>query len=344
MKKRKNDRSTLADVGEFGFIGKIRPALKSNHPSVVLGLGDDAAVFKPSSGYDLVFTTDMLVEGRHFDFKFITPWQLGAKAIAVNISDCAAMGASPTVAVVSLGVAPAFPLADLEAFYDGLKGWGESFGAQIVGGDTVANDKFVVNVAMIGEVESGRAILRGGAKAGDVLAVTGTVGDSAAGLHALLNPSGKGKDAASLLIKRHLTPVPRFNVGRYLSTKRLASSAIDLSDGLSSEIHHLCEESGVGAEIHEEAIPLSGSLLHYCGENKLNPLDFALNGGEDYELLFTVPLAKISAIQRSASETGVDCKAIGRMVPKAKGITLITKTGKRMPLKSGGFDHFSSKI
>ena len=335
------DKKTLRSVGEFGFIDKIRESLKSKNPSVTLGIGDDAAIFKPTAGHEMVFTTDMLVEGRHFDFKWITPWQLGAKTMAVNISDCAAMGAKPTVAVVSLGVPKSFPVSDLEAFYDGMKSWGEQFGAQIVGGDTVGSDSFVVNIAMIGEVEAGRALKRSGAQAGDALFVTGTLGDSAAGLHALQHPSAKAKEAAAPLIKRHLTPVPRFNVGRSLSIQKWATSAIDISDGLSSEIHHLCEESDMGAEIHEEALPLSASLALYCEENGLNPLDFAINGGEEYELLFTVPLKKISDVLRNLSgETGVTVKSIGRMVPKAKGITFITRKGQRLPLEAKGFNHF----
>ena len=339
----KNQKETMGKVGEFAFIDKIRESLKSKNPSVTLGIGDDAAIFKPAKGHELIFTTDMLVEGRHFDFKWTSPWQLGAKTMAVNISDCAAMGAKPTVALVSLGVPKDYPVKDLEAFYDGMKSWGEQFGAQIVGGDTVGSEKFVVNIALIGEVEEGKALRRSGAKAGEALFVTGTVGDSAAGLAALQEGKSKG-EAASFLLKKHLTPVPRFNVGRYLSTKKLGSSAIDLSDGLSSEINHLCEESGVGAEIHEEALPLSPALLQFCEENQLHPLDFALNGGEDYELLFTVPLAKISeAVQKLPGETGVAVKSIGRMVPKAKGVTLITKKGERLPLTAKGFDHFSKK-
>lgn len=335
---------TLEHLGEFGFLEKIRASLKSKDPSVKLGIGDDAALFKPTPGHELVFTTDMLVEGKHFDFKWITPWQLGAKTMAVNVSDCAAMGARPTVAVVSLGVPKDTPVANLEAFYDGMKGWGESYGAQIVGGDTVSSDKFVVNVAMIGEVEAGHALKRSGAKVGDALFTTGTLGDSAAGLHSLQNPSEKGKEAASLLAKRHLTPTPRFTAGRFLSTKKLATAAIDISDGLSSEIHHLCEESGTGAEIHEEGLPISPSLLHYCGERGLDPLDFVLHGGEDYELLFTVPLPRIAdALRKLPAETGVAVKSIGRMVPQAKGITFINRKGERIPLASKGFDHFGKK-
>jgi thiamine-monophosphate kinase len=344
LKNEKNGKPTIGKSGEFGFIETIRSAMKTKNPSVVLGIGDDAAIFKPTPGHELIFTTDMLVEDRHFDFKWITPWQLGAKTMAVNVSDCAAMGAKPTVALVSLGVPKNFPVADLEAFYDGLKQWGESYGAQIVGGDTVGSDKFVVNVALVGEVEKGKALKRSGAQSGDALFVTGHLGDSAAGLHALQHPSPKGKETAPLLIKKHLTPVPRFAVGRALSTKKMATSAIDVSDGLSSEIHHLCEESGVGAEIHEEAIPYSDSLIHFCDENQLDPLDFALNGGEDYELLFTVPLPKISeVIQKLPGETGVAVKSIGRMVPKSKGITLITRKGQRIPLEAKGYDHFAAK-
>jgi thiamine-monophosphate kinase len=334
----------MGQTGEFGFIEKIRAAMKTKNPSVVLGIGDDAAVFKPTPGHEMVFTTDMLVEGRHFDFKTITPWQLGAKTMAVNVSDCAAMGAKPKAALVSLGVPANFPLKDLEIFYDGMRQWGESYGAQIVGGDTVGSDQFVVNVALVGEVEKGKALRRGGAKAGEALFVTGTLGDSAAGLHALQHPGGKGGETAPLLVKRHLSPVPRFTAGRVLSKGGLATSAIDVSDGLSSEIHHLCAESGVGAEIHEEAIPYSDALIHYCDANHLDPLAYALDGGEDYELLFTVPLARISQVlQKLPAETGVPVKSIGRMVPKAKGITLITRKGERVPLKAKGFDHFKKK-
>jgi thiamine-monophosphate kinase len=340
----KDKKENLGKVGEFGFIEKIRSAMKTKNPSVVLGIGDDAAIFKPTLGHELIFTTDMLVEDRHFNFKWITPWQLGAKTIAVNVSDCAAMGAKPTVAVVSLGVPSSFAVKDLEAFYDGMKGWAESYGAQIVGGDTVGSDKFVVNVALVGEVEKGKALKRSGAQVGDALFVTGTLGDSAAGLYSLQHPSAKGKGTAPLLVKRHLTPTPRFTVGRALSTKKWATSAIDISDGLSSEIHHLCEESDTGVEIHEEAIPYSDSLIHFCDENQLDPFDFALNGGEDYELLFTVPLAKISeVVQKLPGETGVAVKSIGRMVPKSKGITLINRKGQRVPLEAKGFDHFGGK-
>jgi thiamine-monophosphate kinase len=345
LKNNQESKETLGSVGEFGFIGKIRSGVKTRaKSSVILGIGDDAAIFKPTPGHELVFTTDMLVEGRHFDFKFISPWQLGAKTMAVNISDCAAMGAKPTVAVVSLGAPASFPITDLEAFYDGLQSWGESYGVEIVGGDTVGADSFIVNVALIGEVESGKALRRSGAQAGDAVFVTGTLGDSSAGLEALLHPSPKGKEVESLLIKRHLTPMPRFVAGRYLSTHQAASSAIDLSDGLSSEIHHLCEESELGVEIHEEAIPLSDALLHFCAERGLDPVAFALNGGEDYELLFTVPLDKISeVVQKLPGQTGDAVKAIGRMVPKAKGITFITRDGQRKPLPAAGYDHFSKK-
>ncbi len=342
MKKPKNQKGAIGEIGEFGFIGRIRTLLKSDHPSVIQGLGDDAAIFKPSAGHELIFTTDMLVEGRHFDFRYITPWQLGAKTMAVNLSDCAAMGAKPTVAVLSLGVPSSFPVKDLEAFYDGLKGWGESYGARVVGGDTVGSEKFIVNLALIGEIEPGRSLLRSGAKAGDSVLVTGTLGDSAAGLHALSHPSRKAQEAVPLLVKRHLTPVPRFNVGRYLSTKRLATSAIDISDGLSSEINHLCRESGVGAEIQEDAIPLSIALIHYCHQNKLKPLDFALRGGEDYELLFTVKTSLAERVSHELSaETGAPVHIIGKMVSASKGVQLITRGGKRKSLKPSGYDHFS---
>ena len=335
-------RKTLGSVGEFGFLKELRPRLGSRDPYVALGAGDDAAILRPTPGRETVFTTDLMVEGRHFDLRTITPWQLGAKCMAVNLSDCAAMGAEPKAAVVSLGAPKKFPYRKLMAFCDGLVAWGRRFGCSIVGGDTVGSDQLVVNVAMLGEVEKGRALRRDAARVGDVLLVTGFLGDSGAGLHSLMHPGRKAGEARPFLHQRHHTPVPRCAAGRFLARKGYSRCAIDVSDGLSSEVNHLCEESGVGAEVHAEALPLSQALSYYCQEAKIDPLRFALDGGEDYELLFTVPLKRLRPVlRRMSAETGMTITPIGRIVPKKQGIRLIDEKGRKRPLVPGGFDHFS---
>jgi thiamine-monophosphate kinase len=341
-KKGKRMKSkTLGSVGEFGFIRDLKHRLGSRDPYVILGAGDDAAILRPTPGRETVFTTDMMVEGRHFDLRYASPWQLGAKAMAVNLSDCAAMGAEPKAAVVSLGAPKNHPYKDLMSFCNGLVSWGRQFGCAVVGGDTVGSDKLVVNVAMLGEIGKGKALRRDAARVGDVLLVTGTLGDSGGGLHSLTHPGKKAKEARPLLHQRHLTPLPRCTVGRFLVKAGLSKCAIDVSDGLSSEVNHLCEESGVGAEVHSDAIPLSQVLSYYCQETRLDPLKFAINGGEDYELLFTVPLRHLHAVlRRLSSETGVRVSPIGRIVQKSKGIHLIDAHGRKRPLEPAGFDHF----
>jgi thiamine-monophosphate kinase len=335
-------KKTLGSLGEFGFIRTLRSHKGPRDPFVALGIGDDAAILRPSKNRELVFTTDMMVEARHFDLRFCTPWQLGAKAMAVNLSDCAAMGAQPKAAVVSLGAPRKTSVRFLREFSDGVRSWGEQFGCSLVGGDTVGSDKIVVNVAMLGEVEKGRALRRDAAQVGDVLVVTGNLGDSGAGLHSFQNPGRVAHEAVPLLRRRHLLPLPRYTVGRYLVINRIGRCAIDVSDGLSSEVNHLCEESGVGAVVHEEAIPLSQPLRYYCQERRLDSLKFALDGGEDYEILFTVPMKSLTRVLREIpAQTGTSVTPIGRIVPKRQGITSIGLKGKRRPLRPGGFDHFS---
>jgi thiamine-monophosphate kinase len=243
--------------------------------------------------------------------------------------------------VVSLGLRKDFPASGVRAFYDGLEAWGGSFGVDIVGGDTVGARDFTVNVALLGEVEKGKALKRSSAKVGDVLMVTGSLGDSAVGLHSLQHPGRKGQEVRALLERRHRTPVPRCVVGRFLVETGWASSCIDISDGLSSEVHHLADESDLGAEIYAEDLPVSPAVDFYCGEWGLDPGVFALHGGEDYELLFTVPAKKVGALLgRLNAETGAAVRPIGLMTPRAKGVRLVTAGGKAKALTPRGYDHF----
>jgi thiamine-monophosphate kinase len=336
-------RETIASLGEFGLIHLLRSHLKAQNPEIIEGIGNDAAVIRPNAGWDLVFTTDMLVEGRHFELKTSDPFSLGAKTIAVNLSDCAAMGAKPLAAVVSLGLPKNISASWVADLYEGMQGWADSFGLDLVGGDTVGCRDITLNVALLGEVEKGKAFTRSGAKAGDVLMVTGCLGDSAAGLHSLRHPGKKGREVRAILERKHLTPLPRCIVGRFLVETGWVTSCIDVSDGLSSEVNHLAEESGLGAEVHTSALPISDALDFYCGEWDLDPETFALNGGEDYELLFTVPAKKAGEVlNRLSAETGASVKPIGCMVPKPKGVHLIDSKGKRSLFRPKGYDHFAS--
>jgi thiamine-monophosphate kinase len=339
----KKNAKLLSNLGEFGLIHLLRSRLKAHNPEIIEGIGNDAAVIRPKAGWDLVFTTDMLVEHCHFELKTIDPFSLGAKTVAVNLSDCAAMGAKPLAAVVSLGLPKGIPVSWVTAFYEGMQGWAESFGLDLVGGDMVGSRDVTLNVALLGEVEKGKALTRSGAKAGDVLMVTGNLGDSAAGLHSLQHPGKKGREVRPLLERKHLMPLPRCVAGRFLAEMGCVTSCIDVSDGLSRELNHLAEESGLGAEVHASALPISDALGFYCDEWELNPELFALNGGEDYELLFTVPAKKAGEVLgRLPAETGASVKPIGRMVPKGKGVRLIDSKGKGSFLRPKGYDHFAT--
>lgn len=340
MRKRPKDLSAL---GEFGLIDSLRSRLTPRHPEVIEGVGNDAAVLRPREGWDLVFTTDMLVEHRHFELRTTDPFSLGAKTIAVNLSDCAAMGAQPLAAVVSLGLPASASSEWVNALYEGMEGWADSFGLEIVGGDTVGSRDVTLNVALLGQVEKGKAFTRSGAREGDILLVTGTLGDSAGGLHSLRHPGKKGAEVRALLERRHRAPVPRCVASRFLVGTGAVTSCIDVSDGLSSEVNHLADESALGAEVYEESLPLSGALEFYCSVWGLDPRALALHGGEDYELLFTVrPKDADRILSRLPAETGASVRAIGRMTGKKKGVRLIGPRGKASTLRAKGYDHFAS--
>jgi thiamine-monophosphate kinase len=330
--------------GEFELIQAIRQHLQIRNQDILLGIGDDAAIVKSFLKKDLIFTTDMLIEKVHFCMDWITPKQLGVKSMAVNISDCAAMGAHPVAATISLGIPVGCSKAMILDFYSGIEEIGKKFSVSVVGGDTVKSPCWVINIALIGWVEQEKALQRSRAQVGDAVFVTGTLGDSSAGLKLLEENFKKTfNQQEQFLIQRHLSPSPRCEVGRYLAQYKLAHSAIDISDGLSSEIHHICQESGVGAEIHESALPTSTELQQFCNQHFYKITDLVFHGGEDYELLFTVSPQQISKVLNElVPQTGIACKSIGRILPKSQGVSWIDMKGHRSPLKALGFDHFQA--
>lgn len=288
---------------ESAVIRRIRKRIRVG-PRVRTGIGDDTAVIRAAQGKEILFTTDMLIEGRHFRLDEASARQIGRKALAVNISDIAAMGGVPTQAVVSLGLPKRLTGRFVDGLYQGLLGLARQFGIDLVGGDTNRADKLTVNIALLGEVEKGRALLRSGARAGDKLFVSGALGGSYA--------SGK-----------HLNFTPRVREARYLSKNFSVHAMMDLSDGLSSDARKLAEESGTGVLIEERLVPVSRAA---------KSVSEALTEGEDFELLFAVS-------PKDARRLPKRFRIVGRIVPRSQGMKLLKKNGKLVPL-TGGFDHF----
>ena len=303
----------LKDVGEFGFIEELRRRTRTSR-SVLLGIGDDAAVLKLPGGRELLFTTDMILEDRHFCLSRATAYQIGWKAMAVNLSDIAAMGGIPTHAVVAVGLPAGMTMRFARDLYRGLSAAAGRFKVNIVGGDTNRSDKIVVSVALLGAVEKGRAVKRSGAKTGDFIFVSGALGGS--------YDSGK-----------HLNFIPRIVEARFIHTNFRIHAMMDISDGLSSDIHRLCQASGVGALLRENAIPVSSPAVG---------VERALTDGEDFELLFTLgpgEAARLCRYQGRNKRNGF-FYPVGNIVKKKCGINLLRNDGRRVLLSAKGFDHF----
>lgn len=333
---------------EFQLIETLHRRYGATGPNVVRGIGDDAAVVTPIKGQELVLTTDLLAEGVHFDHKTSTFQDIGYKAAVASLSDIAAMGAKPDYLLVSLAIPHSRTASDIQRLYRGLMLACRPHGVELIGGDTSASRQgLFVNIVLIGSMKAGRALTRDGARAGDLLYVTGTIGDALAGLKLLsARPRTKGAmlgfktRSAQGLIHRHLRPTPRVTVGQILSAQRLATSAIDLSDGLSGDLRHMCEQSHVGAEIDRNALPISSALRRYADMNEVDPVDVALQGGEDYELLFTVAPRHRKKLEQQGRQTGCLLSCIGVIKPKTYGIRIKDQSGavRQMPMLS--YRHF----
>jgi len=325
----------ISDLGEFGLIDRIGKTAPRNAKRAPIGIGDDAAALLLSPSSMLLATTDMLIEGVHFDLKTTDLYSLGWKAAAVNLSDIAAMGGVPRFCLTALGIPPSLTVEQVDEFYRGFSVCIRKRGMVLVGGDTCSSPKgLIVSVTVLGEADRKRVLTRGGARPGDLIYVTGSLGDSGAGLELLKAGARSQKPGARRLIEKHLRPVPRVAEGRKLALSGLASAMIDVSDGLSSDLGHLCEQSGVGAEVFADRIPLSKELTSVKGL-KQQPLEYALSGGEDYELLFTSPVE----LEREIMSLRVRAAVIGAITRK-KGMRMVTEKGDVHPLVPGGYDHF----
>lgn len=342
-------RTSLARLGEFRLIRALSRRFGQAGPGVLQGIGDDAAVIRPSHGTALLLTTDLLVEGIHFDPGLASFEEIGYKAAVANLSDIAAMGGTPQYLLVALAVPPSGTPADIQGLYRGLMQPGRAHRVQLVGGDTSASRAgWFISITLTGSIQPGLALTRAGARVGDLVYVTGTLGDSLAGL-CLLKPHGPGRrrpvrgSGAAYLIHRHLRPIPRIKAGRLLATRRLATAAIDLSDGLSGDLTHICERSGVGAEIEAAALPISSALRAYATAHRIDPVELALTGGEDYELLFTVPPRKEQALRQLSQRMACRLSCIGRIRSRAFGLRLNRGNGSPERLVPSGYQHFQHR-
>ncbi|WP_034947416.1 thiamine-phosphate kinase [Erwinia oleae] len=319
--------------GEFELITRYFDRVTSSRRDVEKGIGDDCALLTVPEKQMLAISTDTLVEGVHF-LRDIHPADLGYKALAVNLSDLAAMGADPAWLTLAMTL-PSVNEAWLKDFSDSLFELLDYYDMQLIGGDTTRGP-LSLTLGIHGMVPAGKALKRAGARPGDWIYVTGTLGDSAAGL-ALLQHRVKISDPAAheALIKRHLRPMPRILQGQAL--RSLASAAIDISDGLISDVQHILRASGCGARINIDALPLSPAMKqHFESEQALR---WALAGGEDYELCFTVPEINRGALDVALSHFGVPFTCIGQMAPQSEGLTLL-QDGKPVDIDLKGFDHF----
>lgn len=320
-------------TSETDRIADIRRRAARPAGAVRLGIGDDAAILRHEAGFETVVSTDLMIEGVHFDLAWSTPELLGRKALAVSLSDMAAMGAIPRAAFLSLAVPSRVDDAFLDAFYSGLLGLADRFGVVLAGGDLSSSPgPLVVDVAVTGEVEAERALTRAGAKPGDLLYVSGSLGSSSVGLRQLqsgmtLDTAATGMDLDA--IRSHVAPSPRVELGRALVLTGTATCAIDVSDGLSTDLRHLCVESGIGAVVEAAKLP-----THFA-------LDDALHGGEQYELLFGVPPALAPRVERIVHQLKIDLTCIGRFENPGAGVWL-ERDGRGEALEPRGWDHFRS--
>lgn len=328
---------TLREVGEFGLIAKIRNWMDASRADVVQGIGDDVAVVEIGKKA-LLITTDILIEGIHFERSWTDPFRLGKKALAVNLSDIAAMGGIPKHFLISLGLPKTLPFSFVSLFYRGLKKMANRFQVDLIGGDTSLSQKIIINICLIGEGKKKNLLFRNGARVGDDLYVSGTLGDAALGLKILQDKGAQKKPKG--LIDKHLSPNPRIELGQALAGKQIASAMIDVSDGLLSDTLHIIEESKVGARIWENRIPLSNLYRRWARTYSKDPYRIALSGGEDYELLFTASPKRKPVILSLARSLNVPITHVGEILPGKEGFHLIRKKGEKTPLHRLGFDHF----
>jgi thiamine-monophosphate kinase len=340
-------KTSLEKLGEFGLIAHLTKDFPVNHKSTVKAIGDDAAVLDFKSKKTVV-STDLLIEGIHFDLSYMPLKHLGYKAVMVNLSDIYAMNAVATQITVSIAVSNRFPLEALEELYAGIHMACKTYGVDLIGGDTTSSKTgMLLSVTAIGEAEDADITYRSGAKPNDLLVVTGDLGGAYMGLQVLerekevfkVNPNSQPDlDPYSYIIERQLKPEARKDMATLLQKLEVQPTAmIDISDGLSSEILHLCNKSDVGCNLYEDKIPLDPTVIASCEEFKMDSTMVALSGGEDYELLFTIKQTDFDKIKGNPHLT-----VIGYMTNADEGANLITRAETKIPLTAQGWNSFDN--
>tara|TARA_R110002073_G_scaffold15207_1_gene60368 strand:- start:5053 stop:6096 length:1044 start_codon:yes stop_codon:yes gene_type:complete len=339
-------RTPLSDLGEFKLIDHLTKNFKINHKSTVKGIGDDAAVLS-FGDKKVVVSTDLLVEGVHFDLSYMPLKHLGYKAVMVNLSDIYAMNATATQITVSIAVSNRFPLEALEELYAGIEAAAKMYHVDVVGGDTTSSvSGLLISITAIGEVNENDIVYRKGAQPNDLIVVTGDLGGAYMGLQVLerekevfkVNPNNQPDlDKYTYIIQRQLKPEARKDIVTLLKELDVKpTSMIDISDGLSSEIMHLCKHSEVGCDVYENKIPLDPQVITTCEEFDIDSTTIALNGGEDYELLMTISQEDFPKIKANPNLT-----VIGYITNKNNGMHLVTRAEEKIPLKAQGWNSLS---
>lgn len=331
----------IAELGEFGLIDRLNRDLIAVPEEVICGIGDDAAVL-PAQQKDLLFTTDMLVEEVHFSLNFSTLYQIGWKAMVSSVSDIAAMGGRPSNATISMAIPRGIEVELLEDLYAGMRAACHQFGVNIVGGDTVkTSGPMVFNISLLGWVDQGKAVYRSGAQPGDLILVSGTLGDSAGGLKVLKNDlSGLPPAKREWLVNKHLEPQPQPALGQALAATGWITSMNDVSDGLASEILEITTASQVGCVVDDAEIPISVPLFRLAAQLNLDAMELALFGGEDYQLVFTIKPEHLESIEQVAAELGQPVTVVGQITEQSAGNLRKTIKGRIIPLVAKGYNHF----
>ncbi|HZX73651.1 MAG TPA: thiamine-phosphate kinase [Cyclobacteriaceae bacterium] len=342
-----NERSEISSLGEFGLINRIQQQISLQNASSLKGIGDDAAVIDAGENA-ILLSTDMLMEGIHFDLSYVPLQHLGYKAVASNVSDIAAMNGKPEQIVIGLGLSNRFSIEAIDALYSGIRAACEDYAVDLVGGDTTSSASgLVISISIIGKAKKEKVAYRSGAKNNDIICVTGDLGGAYLGLQVLerekqvflTNPEMEPElEKYEYVVGRQLKPKARMDIIHELEELNIVpSSMIDISDGLASELIHISESSGVGIKIFEDKIPVDSAAFETAMEFKLDPYVCALNGGEDYELLFTIRQSDFEKIKNHP-----DIHFIGHIHDNAKQNIMITKHETAVPLTAQGWNHFKN--
>ncbi|HEN20911.1 MAG TPA: thiamine-phosphate kinase [Desulfobacteraceae bacterium] len=337
---------TLYDTGEFELIDRIHSIIQREgllSPLVAVGIGDDCASFSPRKGYEMLVTCDCVVEGKHFLPRHFSAAELGCRTMTLNISDIGAMGGRPLYALVSLGLKSNTPVSYVEELYRGFLSELNPLGASIIGGNLTESDGGIfIDVTLIGEVKQGRIVKRSGARAGDAILVTGSPGQSAAGLELLLHSDPQNSFDRHPLVLAYKKPSHRACEGQAISDSGCATAMIDISDGLLGDLGHICRESRVGAQILRQKIPVSEAMVEAASCLGEKPSEMFMKSSDDYELIITCPQDCIGTIRAAvASASDIPVTQIGNITDKHDGIVLIAPDSEQQRIKPSGWDHFS---